>query len=235
MGLAIDVEAVDLENFAGFLTTKALNNIAFATSLGLNRAGQFLVQNERMRMDSVFVLRNTFVKKGVTFTASDKRQRPYPFIVFGHRDAFIARHEEGGIAKPPTGEPSHFVPLNIRKNIRQRITKRKQPEALLAAGASGKRKAFIVFLPSVGGRVIARRKRKRPLPLEILYTLHPQVALKRTLDFEETTENNAKFSVEFHVPAAIEEVFQNERLPKGQRKRSRLQGRVSGGLFAGQF
>ncbi len=234
MGLAIDVEAVDLENFAVFLTTKALNNLAFATSLGLNRAGQFLVQNERQRIDSIFTLRNTFVKKGVSFKPSDKRQRPYPFIEFGHRDAFIAQHEESGIKKPREGR-SIAVPLNIRKNFRQRITKKKRPTALLSGTVGGKRKAFLVFIPGLNKRVIARRKSKRAFPLDILYTLPRQVRIRPILEFEEATLNNAQPIVEFHVPAAIEEVFRNERLPKGQRKRSRLQGRVTGGLFAGQF
>ena len=204
MSATLDIEVTDLANFPRFITDKVAKNIKFGITLGLNKMSQSIVAIEKQRMESVFTLRNPWVKKGITFTPSHKNQTT-PVVIIGHRDDYMVLQETGGIKRPTEGGKPIAVPAAIRKSSTQKITKRNRPRALLA-NTSAKKRAFIVTFKS-GKSAIVRRKTKRRLPLDVLYLLPTKTRVGKRLGFEDSVEGNVKSGLQFFIDTGLDVAF----------------------------
>jgi len=214
MGLVLDIEAVDLKTFNRFMTRKVAKQVAFGTSLGLNKFGKALQIDERKRVGRVLIIRNAWVQRGITFKPSNKKQEPYPFVEIGYRDDFMTLQETGGIKKPrgrsiavPVESPS--AGAGVRRTPQSRITKKKRPRILLS-DPKGKRSAFIATFKS-GKRVIARRKTRKRLPLIVLYFLPTQTRVQPKLNFVPETERRAARDLSIFVAAGIGQALRTAR------------------------
>jgi len=177
--MRIDIEMTAVKKMLENLAVKQLP-YTFARALTLtaeNARDKIITQ-----LPSRFVLRTSWWKPRTRYGFNIKpAKKNYLAAEIFTRAPWMVLHEEGGIKKPIESRTLAIPTENIRRDIRQKITKSKLPSAIMRAT---KRPGFI--LPTRSGPVIFRRTSKRKI--KAMYVLEKQVKIQPRLEMRKTCE-----------------------------------------------
>jgi len=156
--------------------------VPFATSVALNRVGK-AAKEEQIEgiFDRFTVRRAAFIRRSVRQKASSKRDLKTTLTV---RDGFLAQHEDGGTRVPGDVGPAIVQPIASTQRRIGVIRGRNTPRGVLKSS----RKAFVATMKS--GKVgVFRRRGKKRLPIDLIFSFEKRVKLSKRLRFEDTTNS----------------------------------------------
>lgn len=178
--------------------------VPFATALALTWTAADAQEAVRDDLPEHFTIRNTWVSKGIRIEPARKADWPNMSARIYSRDDFMARQEFGGL-KVPRG---HSLAIPTKEMLaraggkRGIIRKKSRPKALLRDRAGAHRRTFIATMGD-GTRGIVRRRSKKRLPIDLLYTLVPSARVKPRWDFEPTVREQVQRHFERHFGRAL--------------------------------
>ena len=175
--------------------------IPFATSNAINRTA-FDGQRELKKQAGIkFILRNRFVESGFFVIKASKRKLTARVLVGKGRE-FLSYQVFGGTK---TGQGSIAIPVKIRSNPRQKITRGKKPRAVLA-----KPRHFIATI-GTGQRGIFRRRTKKRLPISRVFDLEQSVKIKPRFPFFKIVGGIVKSKFKRHLEQSLKEALRSAR------------------------
>lgn len=192
--------AVDLDflPFRKALMGAAKNQFPFAISKALNataKGAQGVIQRE---LPHIFTLRRNWVVKGIQIRAATKRDLT---ARVGSVDAFMAIHATGGTKH---GKSASVPGPGVRPTFPTLVRRSKFPSRLAAKG--GRRRPFFTTLKS-GRKVLARRKGKRGLPIEVLWSFPSKVQVNATFAFDDLVEGHVRTNWPKNMTRALDEAL----------------------------
>lgn len=201
----ISVES-NIDRLIRDLTDAERKQLPFAIARSLTWTAQEIQTEVRRELPRRFIIRNTWVSKGIRITPADKRNMT---AEVGSLEDFMERQEEGGTKYPTVGK--HLaIPIKVKGTKRGIIRDKDRPKALLEAGVyrSTRKRSNRVFkidettdplirhgLPMgiYASHPDRNRKGKNRLPhrqgnkgLTLLYALEPKGDVKERWEFEKT-------------------------------------------------
>lgn len=169
--------------------------VPFATALALTSLAKKAQSSVQGKLDEKFVLRSSWVKKGIQIEPARKADWPHSFSIVGSRDQFMALQAVGGIKKPKEGRHLAIPQEGIRPNIKDRIPKSKRPRQLLSK-KRGKNLPFVTKSRKSGNMVVLRRTSEKRYPLEFLYSFHRETKLDSRWPFRKQVEDTIRGNYE---------------------------------------
>ncbi len=203
----------NIGDFARWLDRITLDQLPYATAVALTRTAQNVQDVLRQRLTRQFTIRNGWVARGIQVQAASKRDTLRRMnAVVGSLDPFMERQELSGRKKGRTGRDV-AVPLDIRRNKRDRTPPGKWPKALLRKGGR-KRPYFIGTIASGkyrGEQAVFRREGSTPYPLRVAYLLVPDVDVPARWELRRTADEIAPRAFPFQMDTALERAIQSAR------------------------
>jgi hypothetical protein len=184
---------LDVKDLAGFMSG-VIEQVQMSTAIALTRTAKHAQGAVRDHMADVFQLRNRFTQNQVRISPATKRN-PVAAVFISPQAEYLVLQETGG-TKTPKGNHLAIPQDAIWPNRTRVLAKGRRPRALKEKG--GKRKPFLMITES-GARLIVRRKTKKRLPVEVLYSLSRTAEVDKRLQFYETVlrDVQGRFSDEF--------------------------------------
>ena len=177
----------------------------FAYAMALTETARLARIAVQQRTRQVYDLHGEFIPRGILVEnakKADVKRGVGHSAVFTSRKItpFMARHETGGLKKPrgtALALPGEDIKKKKYKTATGRVRSRWRPSVLLAGYSSREarrqkqkgrisRKAFVLPAKGTNLPIIARRIRKGPRGLELLYILRKKGRIKPTWGFEDT-------------------------------------------------
>ncbi len=164
--------------------------LAFATSVALNRTAEDGQAAVRARLGGEFTLRRkTFIERTIKIENRDRATKTKPFVIVGVDAArnVLAKFELGGQKKPLAGK-ALAVPIDVKRNKSDIVTKSQRIKSLNLRKVQGKtggvriqgdKRTFVA-----GGAVLQRMGRRGKV--RVLYAFKASVPIQPDLRFEET-------------------------------------------------
>lgn len=189
----------DLGDLVKFLQAYSSRQVPFAMSLALTNTAQDAQLEVRRGLRSRFVLRNSFVEKGILYRKATKANLEAG--VFS-RDDFMILQEKGGAKEPKSGS-SVAVPIEARTAKRGVVPSGKRPRALLSTPG--------VFRARIGGvdglwQRLKRRSKARKAAghsLKLLFVFKPSVPIAPRFEFANTVRRVVKERIGRQLEFAI--------------------------------
>lgn len=172
----------------------------FAASLALNNLTKLAQGEVRAHYRKTFTLRRPdFIEKqgAKIFKFSSKRDLSTVFGVDPKAD-FLEKFEQGGTKRPTAGRLALAVPLDVKRNKRDIITRGNRPRAFgFIRGTAnvrtkitryfGRKRTFLIQYPDGRGWIFKRKAKGRSGELfagtSVLYTLQPSGQIAPQLEF----------------------------------------------------
>lgn len=172
---------LDVDEAARALADLERKHIPFATALALTRTAQAVQTEQReVALPQRFILRNSWVQKGIRITAATKRDLTATVYT---KDDFMGRHETGG-TKTARSHPEFAIPADVRESVKDIIPKSRQPGRILMSNSD---RVFEGRLKG-GQRAIFERRTDKAYPLRVLYLFRKTAPITPRLGMEESTQ-----------------------------------------------
>lgn len=172
----------NLREFLRGLNDVEQQQVPFAGALALTRTAAAIQGRVRGELPKRFILRNSWVSKGIRTTKATKRH--LEATVYS-RDEFMLQHERGGTKTPRSG--AHLtIPRGIRSGDREIVRRNKRPNAL--RGKPDVFKATIRGRLGLWQRVGPKKRGKYRRGIKLLYVFKPAVPLRPRFGFVATGE-----------------------------------------------
>jgi hypothetical protein len=178
--------------------------LPFALSLAINNTGLDFQKAERARFAQVFTeRRKDFLEKQGVKRIGPAATKRNPSVTFGvdPKASFLTKFE-GGTEKVPTRGSSLALPVDIKRNKRDIITRANRPRALIdrLAGKTGAGSVFV--LKQAKGKLrpgVYQRTGRKGQAIKLLYSFQPKAKTPRVLDFALTFKAtvDARFQINF--------------------------------------
>ena len=169
----------------------------FGASVGLNRTANEVQDGIRASLPGHFTLRRAeFVKQtiyrkpGEDFASKTKLQAG---VRIREDRNFLAKFEAGGIKAPTEGRRFLAIPVGVKRNKNDIVTKANSIKALLASGKAFLKNGKVWLKTGRGGKI-----------LKLAYVLKPNVKIAPDLKFVETGTKIALARLAPNVIGAIQ-------------------------------
>lgn len=197
----VTINKADVKRFGDLAT----DQLPFATARALTWTAKQAQEDVRASLPKNFILRNTYLKSTIRYTPATKS---FQQSEVGSTAKFIPLHEPGGTKRP---KGKHLaVPVSVKGNAKDKISKRDRPKALLSGGTytSTRGRSNRIFkidestparyrhgmdygIYADHGSAIHKGKRKKAkgIGLTMLYRLIPVGDIDARLGLRETTQD----------------------------------------------
>ena len=184
---------LDVKDLVPFMNG-VIESVQMTTAIALTRTAKHAQGAVQDHMADVFTLRNKYTQNQVRISPATKRN-PVAAVFISPQAEYLVLQETGG-TKTPKGNHLAIPQDAVWPNRTRVLAKGRRPRALQQNG--GKRKPFLM-IPKSGAKLIVRRKTKKRLPVEVLYSLSRTAEVDKRLSFYETVLRDVKgrFSDEF--------------------------------------
>lgn len=182
------------QDLADKLTAIAGNQMAFVMSKTLTGLANDVRTEETKGLERYFEVRTRWTKRSIKTIRAEKRDYPNSFSIVGVRDKILAKNITGGVRDDSGAVPGNkarsilnpgkktlgpkYFPGRIVKNTRRRKSKNgsdAKPKPFKFKSTKGK---------TAGKEVIAIRRSKKRLPLDLLYVLgNDDINIRKTWPF----------------------------------------------------
>jgi len=176
-----------------------INQVPFAVALALTRTAQDAQAEVRRGLRSRFTLRNTFVEKGILFSAAKKDT--LSATVYS-RDDFMILQEKGGVKTPRGSSLSIPIEAGTKKGI---IRGSDRVRAL-----SSKPGVFRARIGGVDGlwqrlQRLSKAKKAAGHRLKLLYVFKPSVPIRARFGFADTVRKIVRERFTRQLGLAVEQ------------------------------
>lgn len=165
------------------LDAAARRQFPFAISKALNVTAKGAQEVIRRELPNLFTIRNNWIQKGIRVVASTKHNLT---ARIGTPDGFMVLQAEGGTK---TGKSATVPGPGVRPTFPTLVRRSKWPRRLAMQG--GKRTPFFTTFKS-GRKVMARRRGKARLPIEVLWHFPSKVQVQARFDFKDLVEGHVR-------------------------------------------
>lgn len=180
--MRISVEA-DIKGAVAKLNAVRSTQIPFAASLAINALAKDAQVEIRQGMASAFTLRRKdfLEKQGAKIVQFAKKSALQAVIGTDPKASFLGKFTRGG--DRPHGGLSIAIPVDVRRNKSDVVTKANRPRALLASTKNNG--VYIKRDASGRGEILKRVGRGKQARTQLLYLLVPRARVPRSLPYEE--------------------------------------------------
>jgi hypothetical protein len=182
---------IDTASTVAKLNALALSQLPFATARAVTQTGLDFQKAERARLATIFTQRRPdFIQKQGVKLIGGIATKAKPSITFGvdPKADFLVKFELG-TTKTPTQASSLAIPVDIRRNKRDIITRGNRPRALIDRLGNKTGAGSVFILKQRKGRLpagIYQKTGRGGDHLKLLYLLIPEAKTPRVLSFLDT-------------------------------------------------